>query len=207
MINIAEILKDCPKGTKLYSPLYGECEFYRIYERNDKKCIEIKSNAEIAYLNEDGRYFYSSGGECLLFPSVDQRDWTKFQIPIEPKFKVGDKIIRKGRVGKDYAIPILKIENGMYILPKSTMPIETQDDWKLVPNKFDITTLKPFDKVLVRDVNDEEWTPNLYGYPLYEKDKAYQCVLNYWNQCIPYEGNQHLLGTHDDCDDYYKTWK
>lgn len=53
--------------------------------------------------------------------------------------------------------------------------------------------LQPFDKVLVRDSEDREWRISLFGY----KDNSYYyCINGYsWKQCIPYEGNEHLLGT------------
>lgn len=55
---------------------------------------------------------------------------------------------------------------------------------------------KPFDKVLVRDYNDNEWkcdffsNMNEHGY--------YNCINSWWHQCIPYDGNEHLLGTTND---------
>ena len=93
------------------------------------------------------------------------------------------------------------LSDGSYLL------IKDQDNYEAIPNKFDINTLKPFDKVLVRDAGDEEWTPNLFGYSLYRSDGKYQCVLNYWDQCIPYEGNGYLLGSTDDCDEFYINWE
>lgn len=79
-------------------------------------------------------------------------------------------------------------------------------DYELVPNKFDINTLKPFDKVLVRGDVRQKWTHDFFGFM--DKDKGYPfvCVGHYVIQCIPFEGNEHLLGKTDDCDDYYKTW-
>ena len=71
-------------------------------------------------------------------------------------------------------------------------------------HKFDTGTLKPFDKVLVRDGNGL-WRPGLFGadtitgYRYLTSDGYYKC-------CIPYEGNEHLVGTTKDCDDYYNTW-
>lgn len=53
--------------------------------------------------------------------------------------------------------------------------------------------LKPFDKVLVRDRKSDKWRVNLYGYK--SSDGPYYCVYAGWNYCIPYEGNEHLLGT------------
>lgn len=76
-LNIAEILKDCPKGTKLYSPLCGECELSEI----DGNTIRIFDSNANYYLYHDGSYVKT--GECLLFPSKENRDWGKFKKPFE----------------------------------------------------------------------------------------------------------------------------
>lgn len=59
--------------------------------------------------------------------------------------------------------------------------------------------LKPFDKVLVRDSKSDKWRANLLGY--IDKDEYYHCVYANWVYCIPYEGNEHLLGTTKDVED------
>lgn len=56
--------------------------------------------------------------------------------------------------------------------------------------------LKPFDKVLVRDSKSDNWRANLFGY--IGKDGYYHCVYANWAYCIPYAGNEHLLGTTKD---------
>lgn len=56
--------------------------------------------------------------------------------------------------------------------------------------------LKPFDKVLVRDSKSDNWRANLFGY--IDKDGYYRCVYANWVYCIPYAGNEHLLGTTKD---------
>ena len=56
--------------------------------------------------------------------------------------------------------------------------------------------LKPFDKVLVRDSKSDNWRANLFGY--IGKDGYYRCVYANWVYCIPYAGNEHLLGTTKD---------
>ena len=56
--------------------------------------------------------------------------------------------------------------------------------------------LKPFDKVLVRDSKSDNWRANLFGY--IGKDGYYRCVYANWVYCIPYIGNEHLLGTTKD---------
>lgn len=123
---------------------------------------------------------------------------------IEPKFKVGDRIRHKTHIRQGNAVT--EIKDTHYILDDElALPFISQDEYELVPNKFDITTLKPFDKVLVRDGNKDKWNIDFFGY--YRDDGTYQCMTFTKNQCIPYEVNQHLLGTTNDCDDFYKTWE
>lgn len=81
-MNVAEILRNCPEGTKLYSPIFGEVEFIEVFGLAGS--IECKANDGITRFHPDGTYH--KGGECMLFPSKEQRDWSKFQIP----FKFGD---------------------------------------------------------------------------------------------------------------------
>ena len=59
--------------------------------------------------------------------------------------------------------------------------------------------MKPFDKVLVRDETSSKWRVNLFGYK--DEDGYYNCVYANWIYCIPYEGNEHLLGTTKDVED------
>lgn len=76
-------------------------------------------------------------------------------------------------------------------------------DKLITPKKFDITTLKPFDKVLIRDFDKNMWCASIFSHTW---KNLYYCVGIWHNQCIPYEGNEHLLGTTKDCDDFYKNW-
>lgn len=80
-INIAEILKDCPIGTKLYSPLCGECTLHEVVK--DKIFIRTCSNERVVVFDEYGRYFNDS--ECLILPSKENRDWSTFKVN-KPKF-------------------------------------------------------------------------------------------------------------------------
>lgn len=83
MINIAKILKNKPKGTRLYSPIFGECVFCYVREVTDDICV--KHNDEKAFFSSEG--LYNTLGECLLFPSREMRDWSKFA------WKKGDVLI------------------------------------------------------------------------------------------------------------------
>lgn len=127
---------------------------------------------------------------------------------IVPKFKVGDKIRHKTHTRQENAVT--EIKDTHYILgDELALPFTSQDEYELVPNKFDITTLKPFDKVLVRDTDNEKWKPAFWGfYDIdHEPNYPYECCGNVFAQCIPYESNEHLLGTTKDCDEHYKTWE
>lgn len=73
-LNIAEILKDKPKGTKLYSPLFGNVCFSDI---NDSKIYALQCNNRVSFY-KDGCYFKYKEAEPLLFPSKEMRDWYKF---------------------------------------------------------------------------------------------------------------------------------
>lgn len=87
-LNLVEILKDCPEGTKLYSPIYGDVELIKVcqHSNNSDYPIEIRlSNNSTDDLTMDGRLYEEFDGECMLFPSNEQRDWSKFK-PKKPKF-------------------------------------------------------------------------------------------------------------------------
>lgn len=127
---------------------------------------------------------------------------------VKPEFKVGDKItngntsITIGYIDDEYYYEI-----GRNIATR--LSIENQDEWKLIPDKFDVTTLKPFDKVLVRDHGKSCW--DIAFYKRYDKTNKFYPHHTLggivYRQCIPYEGNEHLLSKTDDCQDFYKTWE
>ena len=79
-LNLVEIVKDCPKGTKLYSTTYGDVELIRVNQNDDVDYpIEIKlSDDSISSVTTDGRLCEYYNGECVLFLSKEQRDWSKF---------------------------------------------------------------------------------------------------------------------------------
>lgn len=77
-LNLVEILKDCPKGTKLYSTIFGEVEFGFIEDHSTYPIVLILNGGH-EYLTSDGKLFNQCDGECTLFPSKDQRDWSKFK--------------------------------------------------------------------------------------------------------------------------------
>lgn len=141
-MNIAEILRKCPKGTKLYSPVFGEVELAKVCYYGEYPITCITKNGVYCLFTSDGMLFCNySDTECMLFPSKEQRDWSKFGV--------------------------------------------TDQESK---HQF-----KPFDKVLVRDIDENEWECSLFSH--IDEEGYYVCVGSWWIQCIPYVGNEHLLGT------------
>ena len=82
-IDLTKILKNCPKGWEFYSSVLGEVEFVEICD--DEKgenpiWVKVGKLAYTTGFTKEG--FYLKGkGECTLFPSKDQRDWSKFTAP------------------------------------------------------------------------------------------------------------------------------
>lgn len=224
-INIAEILKDYSKGTKLYSPLFGKVT---LEEVNINIPVPIKVIDSLNNYNcffKTGLYYNRANAECLLFPSSEIRDWTKF-------FKRGDVVIKNGggmaAVFDGWANDTYTEFNttiNLYcdgntceeevcdtlLFRKATGEERKQFIKKaerILKGKYNPETLqvetvkpecpfKPFDKVLVRDNNEQEWKINFFSH--YDKNVCYKyyCLKFCYNQCIFYEGNEHLLGTTD----------
>ena len=154
-LDLTKILEGCPIGTEFYSSPYGNLTFVKITLFGSIMMMNTRCQYSFT---KDGRLYYGIG-ECVLFPSKDQRDWSKFE-------RFWDKP---------------KVE------------------------KFDPHTLKPFDKVLVRNCQENDWRVEIFGCIT----EASECLCTaYWNMGIPYnEETKHLIGTKEDCPDYYKWWE
>ena len=157
-LNLVEILKDCPVGTKLYSTIYGDVEFVKVSNRLEYP-IEVKRRFNsIGSFTNDGRAFAGYDGECTLFPSRNQRDWSKFK-------------------------------------PKKA--------------KFDPNTLKPFDKVLVKYLEDDYWTCDLFSNITKDGEShPCLCISGVYDYCIPYnDDTKHLLVTNEEVPEFYRYWE
>ena len=162
-IDLTKILKDCPNRFKLYTPLMGEVVFIKV-----SKCtlplpvMTLHSSGIYLSFTKEGYYFNfnNKDAECLLFPSKDQRDWSKFTAPWYKK------------------------------------------------EKFDPKTLKPFDKVLVRDKDSENWTCGFFSHKDESMAYSYRCVGTPFIYCIPYnDDTKHLVNTTDEAPEYYRYWE
>lgn len=225
MTNLVSILKHCPEGTKLYSPIYGEVTLYSVNNRSidviATNCSNETTHIEFSRL---GRLILGySNAECVLFPSKDQRDWNKFRIPT----KKGDVIMFNGQVPclvtGDYSRDKKKWVCGLLEDGDFCTNIIHPSEWNACFYTFatkeikaklfkamdkagytwDGETLKkkehqfkPFEKVLVRDDECMKWRCALYSH--FEPFGAYHYVTasnSAYAMCIPFGGNEHLVGT------------
>ena len=160
-IDLTQILKDCPKGTKFYSTVLGEVTFKDIVD--DAKfpiIVSYKCGLYEESFMADGRML-DYAGECTLFPSKDQRDWSKFTAPWYKK------------------------------------------------DKFDPKTLKPFDKVLVRDSFSQNWTCGFFSHiVVFDNMYRYNIAEVLYKMCIPYnDETKHLVGTKEEAPVFYRYWE
>lgn len=105
-MNIAKILKKCPSGTKLYSPLYGEIELVSVYDKKYPIVCSHKVNNVEYYrtFTEEGKC-RDYNAELMLYPSRDQRDWNKFGVTDQVndhQFKPFDKVLVRDRNDREW---------------------------------------------------------------------------------------------------------
>ena len=255
-IDLTEILKDCPKGTKLYTTVWGEVTFDRISSEKPIYPIYIKTDSDyIPALTKEGCYTNKIDVECILFPSKDQRDWSKFTAPWykkerdaiacletqgEDKKEINNnfdvlpglyKCIHRMFDGTPDGRLLFEIDNVYKCLSKHNraefevsyghsvyledpivrryfIPFEGE---QISSPKFDPKTLKAFDKVLVRLVNEDGnvWEADFFShYEQLEKNVKYVSVANWGVFCIPYnEDTKHLVGTDDEAPEFYRYWE
>ena len=97
-IDLTKILKNCPEGFPLYSTIYGNVTFLKIVNNFMQVIYSYKTSygtfKHIVYLNLKGSPSRFCIGECTLFPSKDQRDWSKFTTPWYKKEKFDPKTLQ-----------------------------------------------------------------------------------------------------------------
>ena len=93
-IDLTKILKDCPKGFKLYSPLFGEVVFEGISGDVYPITLSCTGREALVSFTKEGFYYDNPDTECLLFPSKKQRDWEKFTAPWYKKDKFNPKTLK-----------------------------------------------------------------------------------------------------------------
>ena len=126
-IDLTKILKDCPKGTKFYSYIFGDETYFQGFSLYEGKPISItiygkKGEWQNFSLSRKGHPYSDECGECCIFPSREIRDWSKFSAPwykkekFDPKtLKVYDKVLVSDSDGGRWKINIFShICNGAY---------------------------------------------------------------------------------------------
>lgn len=224
MTNLVSILKHCPEGTKLYSPVYGEVVLDSVQSKSIYTLVKTNNGATLVVeFTRFGRLHYEfSNSECVLFPSKDQRDWDKFRIPT----RKGDVIMFNGQVPclvtGDYSQDIKNWVCGLLEDDDFCTNIIHPSEWnarfytfatKEVKDKlfkamdkagytWDGETLKkkeyqfkPFEKVLVRDTESEKWECTFYSRFNSESRYHHITTSGMFVMCIPFKGNEHLVGT------------
>lgn len=122
-IDIAEILKDKPANTKLYSPLFGEVYFSHVGGDN----IAVEHHGGISLFFSSGRFFDIDESEPLLFPSKEMRNWSKFA------WKKGDVLYSAGL--KEYCVFNKFISDG-YLMFISNYNVD-ENTKRVVPKTYD----------------------------------------------------------------------
>ncbi len=208
MINIAKLLKDAPVGMKLYSPLSGEVEFAEVMDTCYMPIRVMKRGRGLRF-DKYGRYMGNEypNSECLLFPSKDCRTCEGWKLPVQPKFKDGDKVVF-GTLNETIAVVLI---NEQRYLCESCREIlfDEQDKWQwhLAPKPhYDISNFHAGMPVLVRDNNGQEWNYLHFSHYRKKLPDHFFAGGNPWEQCIPFEGNEHLLGTTDMPSREYINW-
>ena len=87
-IDLKKILKHCPRGTRLYSTTFGYVNFKMLIPSSEYPIIVYcKEEIDEKSFTADGKFMKNYDAECTLFPSKDQRDWSKFTAPWYKKGK------------------------------------------------------------------------------------------------------------------------
>ena len=158
-LDLTKILEGCPKGIDFYHTVYGTVLFNSIDLDSEYPIRFIVGKNGVNSVTKLGLAISGYKGECVFFPSKDQRDWSKFE-------RFWDKP---------------KVE------------------------KFDPMTLQPFDKVLIRNMDNGFWNAAFFSYIA---GQWVNCVGSGTAECIPYnEETKHLVGTQEDCPEFYKWWE
>ena len=203
-LNLTELLKGAPKGLKLYSPLFGECELDKVLVYHIYVIVHINNKEFTKIFYSNGKYY--SQGECLLFPSKENRDWSTFKIKKE-NFQVGD-YVKVNSSGKVYLIKQIK-ETGVLVsdIINTSLDFEFPIDKPIISEKvtkFDPKWLKPFDRVLAFSRMRQMWIATLFS-NLTKEDHYITCDADSYQKCIPFNTEtKHLVGTSDEEPEFYR---
>lgn len=112
-LNLVELLKDAPRGTWLYSSIYGSVRFEGL--KADTVAFPIlvrRANGALVELTKEGKYTLGCDSECVLFPSRENRDWSNFKANFDTDmYRVGEYVKSKE---SERFFKITEIRNGRW---------------------------------------------------------------------------------------------
>lgn len=202
---ILTLLKDCPKGMELYSPIFGLGKLDRVSSCQIFVAVSQKKYPKYSYaFDQFGRFgceITDDSAECLLFPGKDHRTWNDFKIPRNPALKTGDIMIDTitGCIG--YIEDSARVSSNFRIATE-----DEKDKWNDQLHKKNchysrskrdiIHWFLPFDRVMVKNTRDSDWKCDIFSHYDKDGDFNYCCIGGYFLDCIPYNNNTaNLLGT------------
>lgn len=165
-IDLTKILKGCPKGTKFYSSIYGEVEvaivsddYYPVWVF----CPTITQGiiTPLCKLSKDGKYDNKFNGECTLFPSKDQRDWSKFTAPWYKKEKFDPNTL------KAFDKVLVKISNetfNTWYADFVAEPSHVKNETPLILGAKEANMVIPYNDETKHLVGTTEEAPEYYRY-------------------------------------------
>ena len=160
-VDLIKILKNCPRGFKLYSAVHGEVTFLSIEDRKYPIGVLLKNDDCKVHYSSSGKVCMSYG-ECILFPSKVQRDWSKFTAPwlkkdkFDPKtLKPFDKVLTR-RGSESY--------NAWFPDFISDPPNDIDDGVLCMCNKDDVTMVIPYNEDTKHLICTNKEAPEYYRY-------------------------------------------
>ena len=163
-IDLTKILKNCPVGTEFYHLIYDKVYFFGIdlkdidYPIHLSNCKDYMTNIT---LTENGKHLAGFDGECMLFPSKDQRDWSKFSAPWYKKEKFDPKTL------KVFDKVLIKISNEYYytwIADFVIEPSHEKNETPLILGAKEANCVIPYNDDTKHLVGTTEEAPEYYRY-------------------------------------------
>lgn len=159
---------------------------------------------------KDGDILLYKSPKFTYFSSIFILDTNRNEMRSYIRFSIG-----KGSI--DYDVPVYNLDTDRFRLATEEEKQQLFDalakegkawdaEKKQIVDLKPKVELKPFDKVLVRNDKKDQWSANIFSYQV--RDNMYYCLGEcYWRYCIPYEGNEHLLGTTNNVEGYEENQK
>ena len=159
-IDLTKILKDCPKGTEFYSCIYGKVRFDCL-QSCEYPVLIMRGDGLYASFSRVGKYTDAPDSECCLFPSQEQRDWSKFSAPWYKKEKFDPKTLQP------FDKVLARMSNESYNTWYADFVAEpgyTEDETPLTIGAKEANMVIPYNEDTKHLVGTDEEAPEYYRY-------------------------------------------